>query len=131
VADHYLCYRANVHAEEDDHGEENDDDDTEDQRFPRGIRVGLLDEFNQPRLFEVRRPTRLCTPAIKTHGEITYGADLENPSNHLTCYRVKPVPGQGRHQRVHGILTKDQFGDLRLDSLKERELCVPSTKFPQ
>lgn len=127
-ADHYLCYRVNVSGDRDDEGEDDDDDESCDPRFPSRPRVRLLDEFNLPRDFDVVRPTRLCAPAVKTHDGVRHDADVANPANHLTCYRVRPAGGEAKHQRVHGIRARDQFGDHLLDTQKEREVCVPSTK---
>src|SRR5262249_52886610 len=64
---------------------------------------------------------------------------------HLVCYRVKlstlsfpqngcgPVPGgsgtpitQAPHARRLGMYVNNQFGPERFDTVKERELCLPS-----
>ncbi len=80
-------------------------------------------------------------------GEVT---EIQNPDARLTCYQVKLVKGvcaagspqneggekgvtafceaQPKHEKGVGIHTNNQFGPEQLDTIKEEELCVPSTK---
>jgi hypothetical protein len=92
-------------------------------RFPRGIQVSVDDPFSEvARTFDVKGPTRLCTPVRKNRERI------KNPDDHLMCYSVKQARGdEPRHQRMEGIWVKDQFGSMQVDTRKEEELCVPST----
>jgi cysteine-rich repeat protein len=85
--------------------------------------VAVTDHFQQPGLYDVVKPTRLCNP-------VEDAAGVKNPDSHLICYQVKPattVPPQSRHVSVSGIFVNNEFGPERVDTLKEGELCVPST----
>src|SRR5262249_55798954 len=86
--------------------------------------VAVLDQFNQPRLFDIDKPTRLCLPVDKN------GEGIKHQSAHLMCYQVKAVkePPQPKHVKVLGIFVNNQFGPERLDTVKEDEFCVPSTR---
>jgi len=75
-------------------------------------------------------------------------ASVQNPEDHLVCYAARPArqtitqngcvptdpadrgtplePPQPPHSRVLGMYVNNQFGDGRLDSKKEIELCIPS-----
>jgi len=126
--------------------------------FPKGVLASVVDQFNQSKLYDVKKPTRLCTPVGK-NGEGFATPDEEN-GPHLMCYRVKQVKGicaegsaqnvggackreedcggtkkitnlcvlQPKHVKVLGIHVNNQFGPEQLDTIKEEELCVPSTK---
>ena len=56
------------------------------------------------------------------------GAGMDNPISHLMCYSAKPARKEPKHERIKDIGVNDQFGPLQVDTKKERELCVPSTK---
>jgi hypothetical protein len=86
--------------------------------------VQVVDQFDQPKLFNVTKPTRLCTPVDKN------GEGIEHPETHLACCLVQRAFGQPRHVPVHGIHVNSQFGPEQLDTVAETELCVPSTKTP-
>jgi hypothetical protein len=51
---------------------------------------------------------------------------IQHPDNHLMCYQVKLVGD--KHDKRTDVTIANQFGDLRLDTTKEDELCVPSQK---
>jgi hypothetical protein len=86
--------------------------------------VSVVDQF-QTRMYDVDKPRRLCVPVDKN------GEGLVNAAAHLMCYKVKPASGEPKHTRVLGqIHTENQFGALRLDTVKEEELCVPAEKNP-
>jgi hypothetical protein len=106
--DHYKCYKVK-----------------QSQGLPKFQRrvVSLEDQFGQPALYDVRKPTRLCTPVIKNQEP---GTDKEG--KHLMCYQVKRSSGQPKYDKVLGIYVEDQFGAGQLDTSKEDELCVPSIK---
>lgn len=77
-------------------------------------------------------------------------ATIRRPDDHLVCYLAKlatkeipqtgcgptapgakgtPIaPSQPKHMERIGLFVNDQFGPERLDSVKEAELCIPSTK---
>jgi hypothetical protein len=46
------------------------------------------------------------------------------------CYQVKPSLNQPKHQKVANIHINNQFGPLRVNTIMEEELCVPSLKTP-
>ncbi len=105
--DHFKCYKVKV---------------SEGSEFPEGIKVEVVDQFNQPKQFDVKKPNRLCNPVDKND------EDIINPEAYLMCYEVKPAEGEPKHIKVDGINTNNQFGPLQLDTKKEAELCVLSTK---
>lgn len=89
--------------------------------------VDLVDQFIEAQLpvakrFDLKKPTRLCAPVDKN------GSGIKHPVNHLVCYQAKPVAGQPRHARQPGLYLADQFGAVRLDTVQDEELCVPSSK---
>ncbi|MBI1987279.1 MAG: DUF4915 domain-containing protein [Nitrospinae bacterium] len=91
--------------------------------FPKGLEATVGDQFaDPPKLFGISKPTSLCTPAEKEDEEI------KNPSTHLMCYQVKPATGEPRHVPQVGIHLSNQFGSEQLDTSKEKELCVRSSK---
>ncbi len=107
--DHFKCYKVKV---------------TEGTpEFPEGIQVTVGDQFTDPpEVFDVEGPKRLCNPVDKN------GEGIINPIAHLMCYKVKPAEDEPKHIKVEGIHTNNQFGPLQVDTKKEAELCVPSTK---
>ena len=97
--------------------DDDDDDDFDDDDL--GIQASVVDQFDQPKVFDVKKPTRLCNPVDKE------GEGIKNPDNQLLCYQVKPARGEPRHRRIKNIFVHDQFGPKQVDTRKERELCVP------
>ncbi len=96
-ADHYKCYQAT--------GAQVD------------IGVTLQDQF-QGRTTLVVEPKLFCNPADKN------GEGIDDPLNHLTCYRTNPL---GQAPGLIPISNQFVAGDqLTLDS--PDLLCVPSTK---
>ena len=101
--DHFKCYKVEV---------------TEGTpEFPEGIQVTVGDQFTDPpEVFEVEGPKRLCNPVDKN------GEGIQNPDDHLLCYKIMQV-------NLNGIHVNNQFGPLQLDLEKKgKQLCVPSTK---
>ncbi len=162
--DHYKCYKVKVlknRCENDPTIACNDDDDCAgdcNRGLPVGITASLTDQFNQPKLYQIKAAKRLCTPADKN------GEGLQDGAAHLMCYQVaggtQPkvcdntsptnvggackaevdcggtkgvtthcVPGPA-HTPVLSIRTNSQFGPALLDTIKAGELCVPSVKTP-
>lgn len=103
--DHFLCYEI-----------DNDDQDN------LGIQIPVVDQFNQPKLFDIKKPRWLCNPVEKN------GEEIKDPDNHLMCFSIEPASGEPSHDRIEGLFVNDQFGPGRADTKIERELCVPSTK---
>lgn len=91
-------------------------------QFPAGIQVTVEDQFTQSELYDVKKPTRLCTPVDKND------EGIKNSDDHLMCYGVKRAAGQPRHVPVTGIYVNNQFGPEQLDTVRETDLCVPSVK---
>jgi hypothetical protein len=107
AANHYRCYRLKLTPGT--------------GKFPKGLQATVADPF-QTKLLDVVRPRRLCIPVDKN------GEGVPHPVAHLMCYQVKPANGEPRHTAVVGQLhLQSQFGALRLDTVKEEELCVPAT----
>jgi hypothetical protein len=110
VADHYKCYKVKITPGT--------------LKFPKGKQATVADQF-QARLYDVKKPQRLCVPVDKN------GEGIVHPAVHLMCYQVKPAKGEPKHAKVVGqIHTEKQFGALRLDTVKEDELCVPADTVP-
>ena len=109
VADHFKCYKARY---------------TKGQpQFPRS-RAQASEEF-EDRFYEVFAPRRLCFPADES------GQGINDPSRLLTCYRIRRAALQPNHDKIVGeIRAADGFGNLRLDTSKERDLCMPATLLP-
>lgn len=113
---HFLCYDVDERRRRDD-----DDDGDDDDRVR--ITVSVAAQFNQSApMFEIRKPVRLCNPVDKN------SEGIKDEENHLLCFQVKPVRRRDTTQRVKDIHVRDQFGQNQVDTLKIRELCVPSTK---
>ena len=121
-------------------------------RFPTDIQVAVSDQFNQSTIYDLKRPSRLCTAVSIDGKEIT---DLDTA---LMCYQIKPVnktctadapanaleactrekhcggtpdetrfcERQPRHEKVFGLYTNNEFGPGRLDVVRDEELCLPS-----
>lgn len=94
-------------------------------QFPKNLQAAVVDQFNQPKLYDVKRPTRLCTVANKNE------EGVKHPDAHLMCYQVtlaKQQPKQSKHKQVVKIYVNNQVGPEQLDTLNKDDLCVPSTK---
>ena len=124
--DHFKCYKVKVKkkiCEDDPAFKCREDADCQTGTcnigFPKGIQVDVVDEFNQHKLYDIKKPKRLCNP-VDMNGE-----GIINPDAHLMCYKVKPAEDEPKHIKVEGIHTNNQFGPLQVDTKKEAELCVP------
>ncbi len=110
VADHYKCYKIKITPGT--------------TGFAKGLQATVVDQF-QTRLYEILKPKLLCTPVDKN------GEGIQHPLAHLMCYQVKTAKGQQNTVPVVGqIYTQNQFGQGRLDTVREDVLCVPATKTP-
>lgn len=69
--DHFLCYTVKVHEgdsdsdSDSDSGSDSDSDSDGDSDRNRFRTVFVEDQFRQPKSLDVKRPRRLCNPAIK------------------------------------------------------------------
>ena len=107
--DHFKCYRVKSSKGE--------------PRFTPIPAVPVTDRFQQPKLYDVVKPTRLCNPVDRE------GEGVENLDEQLMCYQVKlasTAPPQPKHVRVPAIFVNGDLGRRRVDTLEEDELCVPS-----
>jgi hypothetical protein len=93
-------------------------------RFEPIPAVSVVDQFEQPKLYDLKKPTRLCTPVDKN------GEGLLLPDALLLCYQAKPAKGQPRHVKRTGLHVAHQLGLELLGTVKEEELCVPSVLAP-
>lgn len=114
--DHYKCYTVEVRARYDPTG-----------KYINGIRAHVLDQFIQPKWFDVFRPTMLCTPVEKTLPDRP-PEPVKNPDIHLLCYPVKPSLDQPPHVPVDGVRINNQFEPEVFRTRNHTELCVPSKK---
>ncbi len=111
--DHFRCYKVKM---------------TKGHRFTAIPGVSVVDQFNEsligslgrPKLFDVKKPTRLCAPADKN------GEGIKDEGRHLMCYQVTKARNEPKHVPVHGVHVADQFGPEELNTITEEELCVPS-----
>lgn len=108
--DHFKCYKVKVTRKT--------------PKFTPIHNVAIVDQFNQPRVVDITKPTRLCTPADKNN------EGIKNEANHLVCYQVKPVkvPPQPKFLKVLGLFVNNQFAPEQIDATKPAEFCVPSLK---
>ena len=103
--DHFKCYKVRI---------------TEGTAAFPPETVSVADQF-QTKMFDVIEPKLLCNPVDKNDDGI------QNPADHLVCYKVEPVAGEPEHVPV-SVFVNNQFGPLQLDTKSEMELCVPSEK---
>jgi hypothetical protein len=88
--------------------------------------VDLEDQF-ETKNTEVMKPVWLCNPVDKND------EDVPDPAGHLTCFKIKDVPGQPPFA-PRPVEFEDQFTSedvvtsRRTDCSRSRLLCVPSTK---
>lgn len=112
--DHFKCYTVKPHRGA--------------PKFEPILAASIVDAFtapfHEPTVFDLKKPTRLCTPVMKN------GEPIKHEASHLLCYQIKAVkrPPQPRHTKVLGIFVNDQFGPAQIDTIKEAEFCVPSFK---
>jgi hypothetical protein len=78
-------------------------------KFPKGVQVDLLDQFQpgppapNPRRYDLKTISKVCTPVAKTGSPIYLAgpnagnaapitpASIQHPSEHLVCYKAKPA----------------------------------------
>jgi hypothetical protein len=88
--------------------------------------VFVEDQF-ETKQTELMRPLLLCNPVNKNN------EGVPDPSGHLTCYKIRDVPGQPafvpRPVEFEDQFTADEVPTTRrTDCSSSRLLCVPSTK---
>jgi hypothetical protein len=104
LVNHYACYKAKVTR-------------GTSPFVPR--QVAVVDQFGQPKVLDVKKPSRLCLPADKN------GEGVEEPATPLLCYLARPARGEPKH--VSRLLdVNNQLGPGQVKTVVEDELCVPS-----
>jgi hypothetical protein len=105
---HYKCYKIRVSPGT--------------PRFPKTT-VTVADQFTSPaKTFTLVKARHYCL-AVDKNGE-----GIENDNVKLLCYKAKP--GAPKHVRRIGVHLNNQFGPEIVDTVKEDELCIPSTTPP-
>ena len=125
--DHFFCYKVKILKEE--------------PKFPKDIQASVVDQFNEPTLYDIKKPVRLCNPLEEKEvdGQLEI-VQSKNPDNHLVCYDVKVAklkPKQPKHEPVtvflndlfeEKIVDKDGNPIVVWETKSVKELCVPATK---
>jgi hypothetical protein len=107
--DHYKCYKARVTKGT--------------PKLPLGLQVTFTDQFTSvPKILDVKKVRSLCAPVNKN------GEGISEPLPHLLCYRVKAALGQPPHVPQVDLGVSNQFGDERVKTKKENQICIPSQK---
>jgi hypothetical protein len=138
VVDPYMCYRVRVSPGT--------------TKFPTTLRARVVDQFAQERLYDLKRPTRLCAPAAVNDGPV------KDVTQNLLCYQVKATPkvcapetptnaggvckkeadcggvqrqstfcqAQPKHEKVTGVFVNTEVLPEQIDTIREDELCLPS-----
>lgn len=70
--------------------------------------------------YRIKQPKRLCTPVARD------GKAAKVPDAHLMCFAAAPLKRQSVHSPVT-LSTANQLGSGTLETIKETEVCVPST----
>jgi len=87
--------------------------------FPRGVQLDFSDRFETV-AYKIVRPTALCTSTAID------GSGTKDAARELVCYKAKPAKGKARHVPRTGVYVADRFGDLRVDTQRIDQICVPS-----
>lgn len=109
AADYYKCYKVKLSQGQ--------------PQFPRT--VVTADEEFENRYYDVYLPRRLCYPVDRD------GQGIVDSNQLLTCYRLRRSLLQPQHDKIVNLIqTADGFGDLKIDTNKERDLCMPAELLP-
>jgi hypothetical protein len=107
--DHFKCYKAK---------------DLKQPKFA-ATTVTLADQFgviHDDDQFELKKPFLVCNPADKD------SEGVNNPNDHLTCYKVKGRDGKIDKSQRPQVEAVNQFGSVQLELKKAFVVCVPSAK---
>ena len=105
--DHFKCYKVKISDGA--------------PKFPKHVQATVTDQFQTSRLYDIKKPVRLCVPADT-------GGGILHSINHLMCYKAK-LADPPKHVPVEGqIHTANEFGSEQLDTIREQELCVAATR---
>lgn len=106
--DHYACYKVTVS--------------NNGPAFAPIPNVSVSDQFIDPaKDFTLSKPTHLCVAADKNQ------EGIKRRLYNLMCYRAEKALDAPAHVKQKKLHTSNQFGHERMDTLKEEELCVPSS----
>lgn len=141
--EHFLCYQATAQAKLPTGTQVDVADQFQTRRYDllKITKVcNAVDKAGTPALLAgpQKGAAKPISPAVRT-----------TPDQHLVCYQIKVatksiaqtgcgatnpddkgttiVPAQPKHTPVAGLHLANQFGTERLDTVKEAELCIPST----
>jgi hypothetical protein len=70
---------------------------------------------------KVFMPQLLCNPASKD------GSEINDPEAHLVCYQIINRGNGPKDEHIEVAIT-DQFGELTLEVVEPRLMCLPATK---
>lgn len=101
--DNFKCYKAK---------------DLKAPKFEKTALASLADQFGNETDVLVKKPFLLCNPTSKD------GEGIQNPAEHLVCYKLKP---NKLEPRPH-VEVVNQLGTLQLEVSKSLLVCVPSKK---
>jgi hypothetical protein len=88
--------------------------------IPSGLTLALGEPLTTPAArFEVKRPTRLCSPSA------IGGQSIKHPARHLACYRVRTAAREPR--RGTPLVISNALGTGRFHVRGAQEVCLPST----
>ena len=94
-------------------------------RLAKGLQLTISDQFTgPPKVFDVKKPLRFCNAVDKD------GEGIVQPDAHLLCYQVgiaRTTPKQPKHVKHLGVHLNNQLGPLKVDSVNDAEVCLPST----
>lgn len=108
VVDHYDCYTVTVQPDS--------------LPFQAIENVSVDDQFIDPaKNLNLRKPTHLCVAADKNN------EDIKRPLFNLMCYQARKAPGEPPHKKQRKLHVSNQFDEERMDTVKEEELCAPSS----
>jgi hypothetical protein len=105
--DHYKCYKVRISAGA--------------PKFAKDVQATVTDQFQTSRVYDIKKPVRLCVP-------VDAGGGILSKINHLMCYKAKLADAPKFAPIEASINTVNEFGAEQLDALKEQELCVPATR---
>jgi hypothetical protein len=125
-------------------------------KFPKDLIASVVDQFDQAKVYEIKRPLRLCTPVeLNDQG-------VKDASQDLLCYQTLQVKGlcaanapthggevckkeadcggtrgvthfcvfQPKHQKVKEIHVTNEFLPELVDTTRTEDLCLPSQTIP-
>lgn len=108
VVDHYACYKVRASSTA--------------PPFQAIPNVLVDDQFTLgEKQFDLKKPTHLCLATDKNQ------EGVKRPLFHLMCYQAKKGTGEPRHIKQKDLQVRNQFDEERMDTVREEELCVPSS----